>query len=91
MVLLKNDGTLPLHECEQDRRSRTVGDQTRYLLGNYTGTPIVIVSVLEGLKTKEFPDAQITFLPGTKLLRDEGDPAPGIALTNPQRQAGLAE
>ena len=91
MVLLKNDGTLPLNE--RVRRIAVVGplaDQTRYLLGNYTGTPTHIVSVLEGLK-KEFPAAQITFLPGTQFLRDEGDPVPASVLTNPQGQPGLTE
>ena len=55
MVLLKNDGTLPLKKGPT--RIAVVGplaDQTRYLLGNYTGTPTHTVSVLEGLKA-EFP------------------------------------
>jgi beta-glucosidase len=89
MVLLKNDGTLPLNEGVA--RIAVVGplaDQTRYLLGNYTGTPTHIISVLDGLK-KEFPAAQITFAPGTQFLRDEGDPVPASVLTNPQGQRGL--
>jgi beta-glucosidase len=91
MVLLKNDGTLPLNEHVS--RIAVVGplaDQTRYLLGNYTGTPTHIVSVLDGLRT-EFPAAQITFVSGTQFLRDEGDPAPAPVLTNPQGQSGLTE
>ncbi len=91
MVLLKNDGTLPL--TERVRRIAVVGplaDQTRYLLGNYTGTPTHIVSVLDGLRT-EFPTAQITFVSGTQFLRDEGDPVPAPVLTNPQGQSGLTE
>ena len=89
MVLLKNDGTLPLNEGKH--RIAVVGplaDQTRYLLGNYTGNPTHIVSVLEGLKT-EFPAAQITFVPGTQFLRDEAVPVPDSVLTNPQGQPGL--
>jgi beta-glucosidase len=91
MVLLKNDGTLPLKRGEI--RIAVVGplaDQTRYLLGNYTGTPTHVVSVLDGLRT-EFPTAQITFVSGTHFLRDEGDPVPAPVLTNPQGQSGLTE
>jgi beta-glucosidase len=91
MVLLKNDGTLPLKRG--DIRIAVVGplaDQTRYLLGNYTGTPTHVVSVLDGLRT-EFPAAQITFVSGTQFLRDEGDPVPAPVLTNPQGQSGLTE
>ncbi len=89
MVLLRNDGTLPLQTSAI--RIAVVGplaDQTRYLLGNYTGTPTHIVSVLEGLKA-EFPSAQITFVPGTQFLRNEGSLVPASALTNPQGQPGL--
>jgi beta-glucosidase len=91
MVLLKNDGTLPLQRG--DIRIAVIGtlaDQTRYLLGNYTGTPTHVVSVLDGLRT-EFPTAQITFVSGTQFLRDEADPVPAPVLTNPQGQSGLTE
>jgi beta-glucosidase len=67
MVLLKNDGVLPL---EHARRIAVVGplaDQTAVLLGNYTGTPTHTVSFLEGLKS-EFPKARITYVPGTAFL-----------------------
>jgi beta-glucosidase len=89
MVLLKNDGTLPLKRGAI--KIAVVGplaDQTRYLLGNYNGTPTHTVSVLEGLKA-EFPEAQIAFAPGTQFLRTEGNKVPASALTTPQGQPGL--
>jgi len=89
MVLLKNDGTLPLQKGRT--KIAVVGplaDQTRYLLGNYTGIPTHTVSVLEGLKA-EFPHAQITFVPGTQFLRNDGDVVPASALTTPEGQPGL--
>src|SRR6185312_8258080 len=64
MVLLKNDGALPLKPGI--RNIAVVGPlagQTQVLLGNYAGTPTHTVSLLEGLK-KEFPNAKITFAPG---------------------------
>ena len=60
MVLLKNDGTLPLKK--DGVKIAVVGplaDQTRYLLGNYNGQPTHVVSVLEGVKA-EFPGAQVS-------------------------------
>ena len=89
MVLLKNDGTLPL--TKSGIKIAVMGplaDQTRYLLGNYNGRPTHTVSVLDGLKT-EFPDAQITFSQGTQFLRAEGDVVPASFLTTLEGQLGL--
>src|SRR6185503_9510551 len=91
IVLLKNDGTLPLKKGVS--KIAVVGplaDQTRYLLGNYNGTPSHTVSVMEGLKA-EFPDAQITFVPGTQFLRSDGNPVPAEALSNFEGRPGLTE
>ena len=89
MVLLKNDGTLPLKPTI--RSIAVVGplaDQTRVLLGNYTGIPTHTVSMLEGLKA-EFPNANITYVPGTQFLRNDGDPVPNDLLTTPAGEPGL--
>jgi beta-glucosidase len=89
MVLLKNDGILPLQRSAI--KIAVVGplaDQWRYLLGNYTGIPSHTVSVLEGLKA-EFPDAQIAYVPGTQFLRNDGGPLPAAMLKTPEGQPGL--
>ena len=91
MVLLKNDGILPLKKGAT--RIAVVGplaDQTRYLLGNYTGTPTHTVSVLEGLKA-EFPEAQINFVPGTHFLRKDGVAVPSSVFTTAEGQPGLTQ
>jgi beta-glucosidase len=67
MVLLKNDGVLPLKTS--GIKIAVVGplaDQTAVLLGNYTGTPTHTVSILEGLK-KEFAGDTITYVPGSNF------------------------
>jgi beta-glucosidase len=90
MVLLKNDGTLPLRQGSI--KIAVVGplaDQTKYLLGNYNGSPSDTVSVLKGLKA-EFPEAKITFVPGTHFLSTDGDPIPASALTTPEGQPGVS-
>ncbi len=89
MVLLKNDGTLPLKQGAV--KIAVVGplaDQTKYLLGNYNGSPSHTVSVLEGLRA-EFPQAQITFVPGTQFLRTDGAIVPKSALSTAEGKAGL--
>ena len=89
MVLLKNDGTLPLKQGKL--KIAVVGplaDQTKYLLGNYSGSPTHIVSVLDGMKA-EFPEAQINFVAGTQFLRADGELVPESALTNAEGQPGL--
>jgi len=81
MVLLKNDGVLPLRTS--GIRIAVVGplaDQTKVLLGNYNGIPSHTVSVLEGLKA-EFPAATITYVPGTQFLSKEATPVPAALLT----------
>ncbi len=89
MVLLKNDGTLPLKKG--GIKIALVGplaDQTSYLLGNYNGRPTHTVSVLEGIKA-EFPEAQITVSSGTQFLRTEGDVVPASFLTTLDGRPGL--
>ena len=67
MVLLKNDGVLPLKRAKRIAVVGPLADQTPVLLGNYHGEPTHTVSVLEGIKAA-FPDAQITYVPGTQFL-----------------------
>ena len=76
MVLLKNDGVLPLKTSGV--KIAVVGplaDQTHVLLGNYNGIPTHTVSVMEGLRA-EFPNAQIRYVPGTQFLSKEASPVP---------------
>ena len=76
MVLLKNDGILPLKTS--GLKIAVVGplaDQYKVLLGNYNGVPTHSVTVLDGLRA-EFPGAQIRFEPGTQFLRKESEPVP---------------
>jgi len=81
MVLLKNDGTLPLKTS--GIKIAVIGplaNQTKVLLGNYNGIPTHTVSILEGLR-KEFAGASLQYVPGTQFLSHEADPVPASALT----------
>jgi beta-glucosidase len=88
MVLLKNDGVLPLKGAKRIAVVGPLADQTDVLLGNYTGQPTHIVTVLEGMKVA-FPGATITYVPGTQFLSNVGDPVPAAALTTAEGRAGL--
>ena len=88
MVLLKNDGILPLKTGMRIAVVGPLADQTAVLLGNYNGSPTHTVSVLEGMKA-EFPDAKITYVPGTQFLSNSGKPVPTSALTTPEGKPGL--
>ena len=98
MVLLKNDGVLPLKNSV--KRIAIVGplpEQTEVLLGNYNGIPTHTVSVLEGMKA-EFPNAEITYVAGTQFLsnpshRGGGKPAAqpaGVPVNNAPDPAAVS-
>ena len=87
MVLLKNDGVLPLRSVKHIAVVGPLAEQTAVLLGNYNGHPTHTVSVLEGMKAA-FPAAQITYVPGTQFLSTRGEPVPGRLFTTPAGRAG---
>ncbi len=89
MVLLKNDGTLPIKSATQNIAVLgPLADQTKVLLGNYSGRPTHSVSILDGLKS-QFPNAKITYVSGIQFLRNDGDPVPGSLLSTPDGKPGL--
>src|SRR5277367_1970630 len=69
MVLLKNDGVLPLAPAV--KKILVVGplaESVQVLHGNYSGTASHAVTALEGIR-KQFAGAQVTYQPGTNFLR----------------------
>ncbi len=81
MVLLKNDGVLPLKTA--GAKILVVGplaNQTKVLLGNYNGIPTHTVSILEGIRNG-FPGANITYVEGMQFLSHTGSPVPSSALS----------
>jgi beta-glucosidase len=88
MVLLKNDGVLPLKAPKRIAVVGPLAGQTEVLLGNYHGEPTRVVSVLEGMKAA-FPGAEVTYVPGTQFLSTEGQPMPRGLLTTASGEPGL--
>jgi beta-glucosidase len=88
LVLLKNDGVLPL---KTSKRIVVIGphaDATRVLRGNYS-SPLSSppVSLVEGLR-RALPDAEVTLVPWSPSITD-GDPLPTAVLRTPDGKPGL--
>lgn len=83
IVLLKNDGVLPL--SRDIRRIAVIGptaDDTMALLGNYYGTPTAPVTILQGIR-EAAPNAQVVHARGVDLVEGRDDPA-ATPLIEPQ-------
>ncbi|MGH9538806.1 MAG: glycoside hydrolase family 3 C-terminal domain-containing protein, partial [Terriglobales bacterium] len=88
MVLLKNDGVLPLQTGT--RKIAVVGplaESLHVLEGNYSGTPSRSTTALDGIR-KQFAAAQVSFTPGTNFLLED-KPVPSSALSTSDKKPGL--
>ena len=75
IVLLKNDGVLPL--SKNLRRVAVIGptaDDTMALLGNYYGTPTAPTTILQGIRAA-LPQADVRYARGADLVENRTDPA----------------
>ncbi|HEY1393820.1 MAG TPA: glycoside hydrolase family 3 C-terminal domain-containing protein [Methylibium sp.] len=80
LVLLKNDGVLPLKA--PPRRIAVIGpnaDSVDALVGNYNGTPSKPITLLAGLKAR-FPGARIDFVEGTGWVAPPLEDLPASSL-----------
>ena len=88
LVLLKNDGVLPLRPRTRVALVGPLADATRVLRGNYSSPQSAPpVSVLDGLR-QAMPDAKVTHVPFSPTYTD-GDPVPPAALQTGDGRPGL--
>ncbi|HKW27947.1 MAG TPA: glycoside hydrolase family 3 C-terminal domain-containing protein, partial [Verrucomicrobiae bacterium] len=84
MVLLKNDGLLPLNRAKI-KRIAVIGPNANsvpMLLGNYNGTPSNPVTILDGIRNAAGPDIAVVYQPGCPLaLRKDDSNQPDTAMT----------
>ncbi len=88
MVLLKNDGALPL--AKGIKKIAVLGplaESSRVLQGNYNGTPSRSTTALDGIR-KQFASAEVTYAPGMNFLRTE-QLIPSSVLSTDDGQPGL--
>jgi len=88
LVLLKNDGVLPLKGTERIAVIGPHADATRVLRGNYS-SPLSSppISLVDGLR-RALPNATVTHVPWSASITD-GDPIPTSALRSPRGEPGL--
>jgi beta-glucosidase len=80
LVLLKNDGVLPLKA--EPRRIAVIGpnaDSVDALVGNYNGTPSKPITLLAGLKAR-YPQARVDFVEGTGWVAPPLEDVPAASL-----------
>ncbi|GLI96866.1 glucan 1,4-alpha-glucosidase [Sphingobium sp. BS19] len=88
MVLLKNDGVLPLSPGVKIAVVGPLADATRVLRGNYSSSKSAPpISVADGLR-QAMPGSAITVIPFSPSITD-GDLVPGSALQTPDGKPGL--
>jgi beta-glucosidase len=75
IIMLKNDGTLPLLLPKAGDKKPTIAvigpSAAVARLGGYYGQPPVAISILEGMKAKVGPRANIVFAQGVKITEDD--------------------
>jgi beta-glucosidase len=70
IVLLKNDGTLPITQVKKILVVGPLAESKRVLLGNYNGTPSRSTTALDGIR-QQFSSGDVSYQPGMNFLRAE--------------------
>jgi beta-glucosidase len=87
MVLLKNDGVLPLALSEGSAAPASIAvigpSAAVARLGGYYGQPPVTVSILEGIRTRAGKRANVLFAQGVEITEDDDWWADTVRLADP--------
>ncbi len=87
VILLKNDGTLPLNLPKAGAAKPTIAligpSMAVARLGGYYGQPPVTISILDGVKAKVGSRANIVFAQGVKITENDDWWADSVKLSDP--------
>jgi beta-glucosidase len=93
LVLLKNDGVLPLNR-DKIKRIAVIGTNAcsvDMLLGNYNGTPSHPITILDGIKSVAGPNVEVTYEPGCPLaVKKDGSGKPSPEMLDVAVKAAAA-
>ena len=83
MVLLKNNGVLPLNRARLKRLAviGTNACSVDMMLGNYSGTPSKPVTILDGIKAAAGLGIEVIYDPGCPLAVRKDEPAQTLSFT----------
>ncbi|WP_250459313.1 glycoside hydrolase family 3 N-terminal domain-containing protein [Microbulbifer litoralis] len=84
MVLLKNDGTLPLDDGALDSLAVIGPNAAVARLGGYSGQPLQTVSPLEGLQSRVGERVQLLHAEGVRITKDDNWWTDEVQLADPQ-------
>ncbi|HZD52768.1 MAG TPA: glycoside hydrolase family 3 N-terminal domain-containing protein, partial [Woeseiaceae bacterium] len=88
IVLLKNDGVLPLSLDGEIRTIAVIGPNANVArLGGYYGIPPVTVSILEGVRERVGDAARVVFAQGVKITENDDWWADEVTLADPDENA----
>jgi beta-glucosidase len=89
VVLLKNDGTLPL-KADHIKTLAVIGPNAAVArLGGYSGQPKHLVSVLDGIRAKVGDKVKIEYAEGVKITKDDDWWADKVELADPAENRAM--
>jgi beta-glucosidase len=89
IVLLKNDGTLPMKSVRHIAVIGPNADSSDVLLGNYNGTPSKAVTPLQGIIRRFNKEATVSYAPGSLLTETSSLSLPSSVLRTPDGKTGV--
>ncbi|MEE3624357.1 glycoside hydrolase family 3 N-terminal domain-containing protein [Nitrospirillum sp. BR 11752] len=91
VVLLKNDGVLPL-DTAKVKTLAVIGPNAAVAhLGGYSGQPKQTVSILDGIKAKVGARVKVTYAEGVRITKGDDWYADTVELADPQENARLIQ
>ncbi|WP_252181292.1 glycoside hydrolase family 3 protein, partial [Azospirillum sp. B4] len=89
VVLLKNDGVLPLDTAKVKTLAVIGPNAAKAHLGGYSGEPKQTVSILDGIKAKVGSKVTVTYAEGVRITKDDDWYGDKVELADPAENATL--
>ncbi|TWB69748.1 beta-glucosidase [Nitrospirillum amazonense] len=91
VVLLKNDGVLPLDMAKVKTLAVIGPNAAKAHLGGYSGEPKQTVSILDGIKAKVGAQVKVTYAEGVRITKDDDWYGDTVELADPAENAHLIQ
>ncbi|TWB59464.1 glycoside hydrolase family 3 N-terminal domain-containing protein [Nitrospirillum viridazoti] len=91
VVLLKNDGVLPLDMAKVKTLAVIGPNAAKAHLGGYSGEPKQTVSILDGIKAKVGARVKVTYAEGVRITKDDDWYGDTVELADPAENARLIQ